>query len=66
MTGPWYSEKSIQILEGVSQALSRSKRVVVDCLITAGTAALTTVMAGTTASAIVLMQEVKTATFVNH
>jgi hypothetical protein len=27
MTGPWYSEKSLQILEEVSQALSRSKRV---------------------------------------
>ena len=27
MTGPWYSEKSLQIVEELSQALSRSKRV---------------------------------------
>ena len=27
ITGPWYSEKSLQVLEEVSQALSRSKRV---------------------------------------
>jgi hypothetical protein len=39
---------------------------VVGGLIPAGTAALITVTASTTASAIVLMQEVKTATFVNH
>ena len=64
ITGPWYSEKSLQILEEVSQALSRSKRVV--GLIIAGIAALITLIASTTASAIALTQEVKTATFVNH
>ena len=63
ITGPWYSEKSLQVLEEVSQALSRSKRVV--GLIIAGIAALITLIASTTA-AIPLTQEVKTATFVNH
>ena len=28
IAGPWYSEKSFQVLEEVSQALSRSKRAV--------------------------------------
>lgn len=64
MTGPWYSEKSLQILEEVCQALSRSKRVA--GLIIAGIPALTTLIATTTASALALMQEVKTAIFVNH
>jgi hypothetical protein len=54
----------LQVLEEVSQALSRSKRVV--GLIIAGIAALITLRASTTASAITLTQEVKTATFVNH
>ena len=35
-------------------------------MIIAGRAALITLIAGTTASAIALTQEVKTATFVNH
>ena len=64
ITGHWYSEKGLQVLEEVSQALSRSKRVV--SLIIAGIAALITLIASTTASAIALTQEVKTATFVNH
>jgi hypothetical protein len=64
ITGPWNSEKSLQVLEEVSQALSRSKKVV--GLIIAGIAALITLIASTTASAIALIQEVKTATFVNH
>ena len=64
ITGPWYSEKSLQVLKEVSQALSRSKRVV--GLIIAGIAALITLIASTTASAIALTQEVKTANFVNH
>ena len=63
ITEPWYSEKDLQILEEVSQALSRSKRVV--GLIIAGIAALITLRASTTASAITLTQ-VKTATFANH
>lgn len=46
------------------QALSRSKRVV--ALIIADIAALVTLIASTTASAIALTQEVKTATFINH
>ena len=37
ITGHWYSEKGLQVLEEVSQALSRSKRVV--GLIIAGIAA---------------------------
>ena len=64
ITGPWYSEESLQILEEVSQALSRSTRAV--GLIIAGIAALITLIPSTTASAIALTQEVKTATFVNH
>jgi hypothetical protein len=48
----------LQILEEVSQALSRSKKVV--GLIIAGIASLIT------ASAIALSQEVKSAIFVNH
>ena len=48
----------------MSQALSRSKRVV--GLIIAGIAALIALIASTTASAIALTQEVKTANFVNH
>jgi len=64
ITGPWYSEKSLQILEEVSQALRRSKRAV--GLIIAGIAALVTLIASATASAVALMQEVKTATFVNY
>ena len=64
ITGPWYFEKSLQVLKEVSQALSRSKRVV--GLIIAGIAALITLIASTTASAIALTQEVKTANFVNH
>ena len=63
ITGPWYSEKSLQVLEEVSQALSRSKRVV--GWIIASIAALITLIASTTASAITLTQ-VTTATFVNH
>lgn len=57
-------KKKLQILEEVSQALSRSKRAV--GLIIAGTAVLITLIASTTASVIALTQEVKTATFVNH
>ena len=64
LSEPWYSEKGLQVLEEVSQALSRSKRVV--GLIIAGIAALITLRASTTASAIALTQEVKTATFVNY
>jgi hypothetical protein len=63
ITGPWYSEESLQILEEVSQALNKSKRVV--CLIIAGVAALVTLIASTT-PVIALMQEVKAAIFVNH
>jgi hypothetical protein len=37
ITGPWHSEKSLHVLEELSQALSRSKRVV--GLIIAGIAA---------------------------
>ena len=55
ITGPWYSERSLQVLEEVSQALSRSKRVVV--LIIAGIAALIKLISNTTA-AIALTQEV--------
>jgi hypothetical protein len=64
--GPWYSEKkkSFQELEEVSQALSRSKRVM--DLIIAPIAALIALIASNTASAIALTQAVKTATFVNH
>ena len=54
----------MQILEELSQSLSRNKRIV--GLIIAGIAALITLIASTTASAIALTQEVKTATFVNH
>ena len=61
ITGPWYSEKSLQVLEEVSQALSRSKRVV--GLIIAGIAALVSLIANTTASAIALTQEVKDSYF---
>ena len=64
ITGPWYSEKDLQILQEVSQVLSRSKRIV--GLIIAGIAALITLIASNTASAIALTQEVKTATFVKH
>jgi hypothetical protein len=64
ITGSWYSEKSLQILVEVSQALSRSKRVV--GLIIAGMAALITLIDSTIAFAIALTQEVKMATFVNH
>jgi Ca2+/H+ antiporter len=65
ITEPWYSEKDLQILEEVSQTLSRSKRVV--GLIIGGIAALITLIATSTiASAIALTQEVKTATFVNR
>jgi hypothetical protein len=53
----------LQVLEEVSQALSRSKRVV--GFIIAGIAPLIKLIASTTA-AIALTQEVKTATFVNH
>lgn len=62
--GPWYSEKDLQVLQEVSLVLSRSKRVV--GLVIVSIAPLITLIAGTTAPAIVLMQEVKTATFVNH
>jgi Ca2+/H+ antiporter len=61
--GPWYSEKILQILEKVSQVLSRSKRIV--GLIIAGIVNFNTLIASTTASAIIL-REVKTATFVSH
>jgi hypothetical protein len=64
ITGPWHSEKSLQILEEVSGVLIRSKRVV--GFIIAGIEALITLTANTTASAIALTQEVKTTTFVNH
>ena len=64
ITGPWYSGKSLHILEKVSQALSRSKRAV--GLIIAGIAALIALIASTTASAIALTQEVKTTNFANH
>jgi len=50
ITGPWYSAKSLQILEKVSQSLSRSRRVA--GLIITGTDALITLLASTTASAI--------------
>lgn len=59
-----WEKKKLQILEEVSQALSRSKRAV--GLIIAGTAVLITLIASTTASVIALTQEVKMATFVNH
>ena len=48
----------------MSQALSRSKRVV--GLIISDIAALITLIDSTAASTIALTQEVKTATFVNH
>ena len=38
ITGPWYPEKSLQVLEEVSRALSRNKRIV--GFIIAGIAAL--------------------------
>ena len=63
ITGPWYSEKILQILEKVSQVLSRSKRAV--GLIIAGIAALIALIASTINSTIALAQEVKTATLVN-
>ena len=59
-----FQKKSLQILEEMSQALSRSKRVV--GLIVAGIAALITLIAITTVYAIALTQEVKTVTFVSH
>ena len=61
ITGPWYSVKSLQVLEKASQSLSRSKRVVGYMI--AGIAALIALIL--TASAIALTQDVKTATFVN-
>ena len=64
ITRPWYSEKSLQVLERVSQTLSRSKRVV--GLMIAGITASIALIASTTASTIALTQEVKTASFVNH
>ena len=55
ITGPWYFEKkSLQVLEEVSQVLSRSKRAV--SLIIAGIAVLIALIASTTASAIALTQ----------
>ena len=48
----------------MNQALIRSKRIV--DLIIVGIAALITLIASTTAFAIALTQEVRTATFVNH
>ena len=62
MTWPWCSEKRLQILKEASQALSRSNRIV--GLIVAGIEAWIALKASTTASAIALMQEVKTATFI--
>jgi hypothetical protein len=55
ITGLWYSEKILQVLERMSQALNRSKRVV--DLIIADIAALIIFIASTTASAIALTQE---------
>ena len=55
ITGLWYSEKILQVLERMSQALNRSKRVV--DLIIADIAALIILIASTTASAIALTQE---------
>ena len=57
ITGPWYSEKDLQTLEEASHTLSRSKRVV--GLIIAGIAALITLIASTTASAIALTQKLR-------
>ena len=62
--GPRYSEKSLQVLEEVSQALSRSKRTV--HLIIAGIAGLIKLIASITASAIALTQEVKIVNFGYH
>jgi hypothetical protein len=64
ITGHWYSEKGLQVLEEVSEGLSRSKRVV--GLIISDIAALITLIDSTAASTIALTQQVKTATFVNH
>jgi|UPI0000F4CE1B hypothetical protein len=55
ITGPWYPEKSLQVLEEVSRALSRNKRIV--GFIIAGIAALIKLVASTTA-AIALTQDV--------
>ena len=61
MTRPWYSEKILQVVDELSQALSRSKKVV--GLIIVGIAALVSLIANTTASAIALTQEVKDSYF---
>jgi len=58
ITGLLCFEKSLQILEELSQALSRSKRVV--GLIIPGIMAFIILISSVTASAIALTQDVKT------
>ena len=65
ITGPSYSEKKLTST-GRSESGSKQKREGSVGLIIAGIAALITLIASNTASAIALTQEVKTATFVNH
>lgn len=64
ISGNWYGNTGIAVLQKVEQALSRTKRFVV--LLVAGITALITLIASATASAISLSQTVQTESYVNE
>ncbi|XP_054577310.1 endogenous retrovirus group K member 19 Env polyprotein-like [Eptesicus fuscus] len=64
LTGPWYSDKALQVWHEITGALSRPRRFT--GLLVAGITALITLIASATAAAVALTQQVQTAHFVNN
>ena len=65
VTGPWYAERGLQVIEELKNALCRQKRVV--GLIIAGITAVVSLIAATAATAAVaLSHTVQTAHYVNQ
>lgn len=63
ISGPWYAERSLQVLKEIEYALSRQKRFV--GLLIAGIMALVTIIATAATAAVALSQTIQNAHYVN-
>ncbi|XP_024900349.1 carbohydrate sulfotransferase 6 isoform X2 [Pteropus alecto] len=63
LTGPWFDEYGLQVLQEINMALGRSKRAV--AVVVAGILAVVALVVTATTAAISLSNSVQTATFVN-
>ncbi|XP_039708500.1 endogenous retrovirus group K member 113 Env polyprotein-like [Pteropus medius] len=64
ITGPWYADRGLQVIEKINNALSRQRRVI--GLIVAGILAIVSLIATAATAAVALTQTVQTAHYVNN